>query len=664
MNFKKINFKVIGFLLLGVMGASCFFVYKAFVEGYVELDHKSTKDSLTRIHRSLLEQQRFIKEKIVDWAMWDDTAIFVSSRNKDFVEKNLTVDSLSALSLDFVAILDLDMKIIGTALPAGQEFSSNTTGKFGFLDPTHSLISSAEPSSVEFIQYGDQIAIATAHTVARGDGSDPGGKVVFLKIIDPGMLKRMSEQNKLTIDLVPANHLPDSPNWQSLSFGGFEDTPKFALGLVAIKSSDGKALAYLKTEIPRDVLLFGTETARRLFILMMVIFSGLIAAFVSFALFFAKTQELKRKAKIVDQLSEAQALASIGSFEYSPESGAIEISLQTIKNLDITGTEHNFFEAVGSKLVSGDKDRWQKFISDSTTIGGLFVDDFQIITSEGPKTIQVRMTKNLVDGSASEQGLVSFKGTIQDVSAKAVLEKELEVQRNIAMRNSRLAALGEMSAGVAHEINNPIMIIESMLLIIQEKQLNQEQIRFRLERIAKATQRITKIVGGLKKFSGSVAAIETSHINLANVIREAFNDVEQKAMNANVSLSSVVNEGSIVLANPIEIEQLLVILLNNAIEAVKPLEVRWVKIILGTRGNSTFIQVQDSGKGIPPEVASRLFQPFFTTKSVGEGTGLGLSIAKGIVDAHHGNIEIIDTLDNTCFEINFPIVETTSAEVA
>jgi sensor domain CHASE-containing protein len=377
------------------MGASCFFAYKAFVEGYVELDHKSTNDSLTRVHRSLLEQKRFIKEKIVDWAMWDETAIFVHSRKKDFAENNLTVDSLSALSLDFVAVLGLDMKIIGTALPSGQEFSEGSTGKFDFLDPTHSLISSAKPSSVEFIKYGDQIAIATAHTVTRGDGSDPGGKVVFLKIINEDMLKRVSEQNNLTIELVPAESLAASPNWQSLSFGGFENTPKFALGLVAIKSSDGKVLAYLKTKIPRDVLLFGTKTARRLFILIMVIFSGLIAAFVSFALFFAKTQELKRKAKIVDQLSEAQALASIGSFDYSPESGSLEVSPQTIKNLDITGNELNIFEAVDSKLMSGDKERWRKFISDSTTSGGLSLDDFQIITREGPKTIQVRMTKNL-----------------------------------------------------------------------------------------------------------------------------------------------------------------------------------------------------------------------------------------------------------------------------
>ncbi len=665
MNINKINFKLIGILLLGIMASSSFYVYRAFVEGYVQLDQKSTEDSLTRVHQSLLEQQRFIQEKVVDWAKWGETAQFVRDRNDEYVKKNLTEEGLAALSLDFVAILSLDLKVIGKILPSGQKFSEDTSGKFSFLDPKGSLVSPSEgPSSVEFVSYGEQIAIVAAHTASQSDGTDPGGKVVFLKIISEDMLKRISEQNKLKVELVPAGSLPDSANWRSLSFGGFENKPKFAVGFVAIKDSHAKVLGYLKTEISRDVLLFGTQTAKHLFILMMAIFLGLIAAFVSFTLFFAKAQELKRKAKIVDQLSEAQALAAIGSFEYSPETGALEISDQTIKNLDITNTELNIFEAIDSKLLPTDKDKWQKFVSESNASNPLSVDDFQIMTHEGPKTIQVRLTANLVGKCDTNQGILSFKGTVQDVSAKVVLEKELENQRSLAMRNSRLAALGEMSAGVAHEINNPITIIESTLLIIQEKQLNPEQIKARLERIAKASQRITKIVGGLKKFSGTVATTEISRVNLAKVIQESLLDVEQKSVNSSVSLSADISEGPMVLANSIEIEQLMVILMNNAIDAVKTLENRWVKVILGTRGDRAFIQVQDSGSGIPPEVAARLFQPFFTTKVVGEGTGLGLSIAKGIVDAHHGTIEIIDTLKNTCFEINFPLAQEQSDEAA
>jgi nitrogen-specific signal transduction histidine kinase len=665
LNSKKINLKFFAILLLGVMSASCYFVYSTFVQGYVELDQKATKDSLTRVHQSLMEQQRFISEKIVDWATWDDTALFVRGQNKDFIEMNLTEVGLSALNIDFVAILSLDMKVIGTGLPGDQQYPGEPTGKFAFLDPSHSLISTKEgPSSVEFVQYGDQIAIATAHTVARGDGSDPGGKVVFLKTIDSEMLKRMSEQNNLSIELVPGNVLSDSPNWQSLSFGGYENRPKTALGLVAIKGPDGKVLSYLRTEIPRDVLLFGIKTAKRLIILMILIFSGLIAAFVSFTLFFAKTQELKRKAKIVDQLSEAQALASIGGFEFSLESGSMEVSDQTKRILGSTDQELNVFEAVNAKLISTDKERWKRFTSQAILSSEISMDEFQIVTHEGPKTIQVRLTKSSVAGNSSSRESVFFKGTIQDVSAKVFLEKELEEQRNISMRNSRLAALGEMSAGVAHEINNPLTIIESNLLIIQEKQLNPEQIKSRLERISKATHRITKIVGGLKKFSGNFAVVETIEVDLSKIIQDSLIDVEIKAEIAGVNLSSEVNEMPQIKANPIEIEQLLVILVNNAIDAVRNLEQRWVKVILGTSGNYAVIQVWDSGKGIPLDVASKLFQPFFTTKAVGEGTGLGLSIAKGIVDGHHGSIEVIDTLDNTCFEIRFPLAQAKSDQVA
>jgi signal transduction histidine kinase/sensor domain CHASE-containing protein len=664
MNFKKTNFIIIGFLLLGMLSGSCFFVYKAFVEGYVELDLKSTKDSLVRVNESLLEQRRFIKEKIVDWATWDEMATFVRDRNEDFANANLNFASIAALNVDFVAVLSLDLKIIGTSLPADQHFPGKATGKFSFLDANHSLISSANPSSIEFVEYGDQIAIVTAHTVSRGDGSDPGGKVVFLKIVDAEILKRISAQNKLAIELIPAISLPEGPSWHSLSFGGFENKPSSATGLVAIKMSSGKVLAYLRTEIAREILIFGTENARRLFMLLLAIFSGLIVAFVSFALYFAKTQELKSKAKIVDQLSEAQTLAAIGSFEYSPESGFIEVSPQTIRNLEIDGNVVNIFEVIESKLVDSDKERWRNFISESAKSNILSFGDFKIITSTGLKTIQLRMTSMLLDANASNLGSISFKGTIQDVSARVILENELEVQRNLAIRNSRLAALGEMAAGVAHEINNPVAIIESMLHIIREKQLDQDQVKFRIDRIAKATQRITKIVGGLKKFSGTVAVIETTPVNISQVIREAIFDVEEKAKNSNVSLISQIDDEPKILANSIEIEQLLVILLNNAIEAVKNLEIRWVKVIVGTKGNSTFIQVHDSGKGIPPEVASKLFQPFFTTKAVGEGTGLGLSIAKGIVDAHHGSIEILDNLGNTCFEIRFPGSKSNSDQAA
>ena len=107
------------------------------------------------------------------------------------------------------------------------------------------------------------------------------------------------------------------------------------------------------------------------------------------------------------------------------------------------------------------------------------------------------------------------------------------------------------------------------------------------------------------------------------------------------------------MCNEIEIEQVLVNLVNNGIDAVETKEERWIKIEIQESENEIILRVQDSGPGIPSAVAEKLFQPFFTTKPVGEGTGLGLSIIKGILDEHKAKIQLLKDHPNTCFQITF-----------
>ena len=95
-------------------------------------------------------------------------------------------------------------------------------------------------------------------------------------------------------------------------------------------------------------------------------------------------------------------------------------------------------------------------------------------------------------------------------------------------------------------------------------------------------------------------------------------------------------------------------LINNSIDAVKDSHDRWVKMELGETISEIVLRISDSGLGIPEHVQKKLFQPFFTTKEVGEGTGLGLSIVKGILDDHKASIELLANQPHTCFEIKFP----------
>jgi C4-dicarboxylate-specific signal transduction histidine kinase len=105
----------------------------------------------------------------------------------------------------------------------------------------------------------------------------------------------------------------------------------------------------------------------------------------------------------------------------------------------------------------------------------------------------------------------------------------------------------------------------------------------------------------------------------------------------------------------VEIEQVLVNLIGNGVDAVKDRSEKWVSIKSFKNQTDTIIQVIDSGPGIESDLANKIFQPFFTTKVVGEGTGLGLSVSKGILEEHGAKIVVNSAFPNTCFEISFPL---------
>jgi C4-dicarboxylate-specific signal transduction histidine kinase len=213
-----------------------------------------------------------------------------------------------------------------------------------------------------------------------------------------------------------------------------------------------------------------------------------------------------------------------------------------------------------------------------------------------------------------------------------------------------------MSAGIAHEINNPLAIIQGTVRSLRKFVADPEQLGVRLERIEHSVGRIAKIVGGLRKFSRSSEKSEYSAHDLGDIVREAVVLTGAKARRHATAVDLDLITRAPIFCDEIEIEQVLVNLINNGIDAAKKSEPRWVKITLFADATHVVLQVRDSGRGISPEMHGKLFQPFATTKQVGEGTGLGLSIVKGIIDEHRGKIEVLSHEQHTCFEIKLPKV--------
>ena len=204
-----------------------------------------------------------------------------------------------------------------------------------------------------------------------------------------------------------------------------------------------------------------------------------------------------------------------------------------------------------------------------------------------------------------------------------------------ALTQRRLAAMGEFTAGIAHEINNPLSGVVGYSKLLLEKRDLPPDIRQKVQRISDSGERCRKIVEGVLLFSrqsgGDRAPVELSEL-IAGVVR--IGEYQWKMSNCQVVQE--LNEPAWVMADSDQLEQVLLNLLSNAVDAME--RGGTVRIALKATDTNAEIHVSDEGPGIPEEIQPNVFDPFFSTKSIGKGTGLGLSISYGIVRDHGGDI--------------------------
>jgi PAS domain S-box-containing protein len=272
-------------------------------------------------------------------------------------------------------------------------------------------------------------------------------------------------------------------------------------------------------------------------------------------------------------------------------------------------------------------------------------EDIQELVNGGG-TWRGTVTRSRRDGStfpvsASVAAIVDDRGRPTHVVS---VERDISEERRLReqlIHSERLSAVGELVAGVAHELNNPLQSVMGFteLLLRNERR---EEVRRDLERVQLDADRAAKIVRNLLAFVRR-SALERSLVDLSELVRST---VALKAFDfqaAHIELQEdYENELPLVVASREEIRQVILNLISNAEHAVRGVEHAGV-IRLKTRseGGFSFVEVSDNGPGIPPDMTGRVFEPFFTTKVVGQGTGLGLSISLGIAEAHGGALTLV-----------------------
>ena len=264
------------------------------------------------------------------------------------------------------------------------------------------------------------------------------------------------------------------------------------------------------------------------------------------------------------------------------------------------------------------------------------------------KRILVQLTESPIKDDKGE--VIGRSQIMRDITNDRMREQQLQ-------HSERLAAIGHMAAGIAHEVGNPLTSISSLVQLMQRR-TSDVFLSENLSKIREHINRITKIVRDLVDFSRPTL-ISKSSTDVNKLVNSAVGLLKHDSRTRNIDFVIDTQPGlPATMGVPDQLHQVLVNLLLNAVDAVTECQDKQIAVI--TKSVDSFVQIRvvDNGCGIPDEIKNRIFEPFFTTKEVGNGTGLGLSVSHGIIKRMGGNI-LVDSVFNkgTTFTIQLPIRE-------
>jgi C4-dicarboxylate-specific signal transduction histidine kinase len=268
----------------------------------------------------------------------------------------------------------------------------------------------------------------------------------------------------------------------------------------------------------------------------------------------------------------------------------------------------------------------------------------------------------------SRKAMIHIMGDLRETTQEMEQrEHELRDKQEQLVQAGKLATLGELTTGVAHELNNPLnnigLYVGNAIDQIRLGEIETDLVVGELEKAMEQVRKATQIISHLRTF-GRAARVSVELVDIDDVIERALLLMQEQFRLRGIEVELELSPDELlVLANPIQLEQVFINLLTNARDALEDSDRKTVKIASDHDEERITITFSDSGPGIPAELQQRIFDPFFTTKQVGTGTGLGLSITYSILKEHGGEISVTSPRGGgATFRVELPLAHEEPAE--
>ncbi len=314
-----------------------------------------------------------------------------------------------------------------------------------------------------------------------------------------------------------------------------------------------------------------------------------------------------------------------------------------------------FGEAESSKSYYADPNERERYLKDLRQAGALKDRRMEFVDASGRKF-----------WGADSSRLIEFNGeevivsNTRDLTDELAIEAELEKQRELLFQNEKMSALGELLAGVAHELNNPLSVVVGHSLMLKEE-ISDPDLGVRIEKIGNAAERCAKIVKTFLAMARQQPS-KIEQVDVPSMIETAADVAGYGSSSGEIRIEQSVPEDLPAVAG--DADQLTQVVLNLIINAEQAMTASGIgdQIMLSAEvkpdTGMVEITVQDNGPGIPKAIRARIFEPFFTTKEVGDGTGIGLAFCHRIILSHGGQIRLDQAaVSGTCFRITLPVAK-------